>query len=84
MEAKDTVMSPQQRVTFDNRFTTGKVHLRELAEAQAEISYKAGMKEVVEWVKANKSCRSDFMTPGEFYFRIDENEWQAFLKEIET
>ena len=49
-----------------------------------EDGKKAGMKKVVEWVKANKSCRSDFMTPGEFYFRIDENEWQAFCKEIET
>jgi len=56
-------------------------------EAQAEITWdiaeKAGIQKVVDWIKANKSYRSDFMTPGEYYFRIDESQYQAFLKECE-
>jgi len=49
--------------------------LREIAQNQAEISFKAFMQEVVEWMKAkswlvNPSNRSLF-----------EDDWQAKLKE---
>ena len=76
--AKVTGLSPDCQYMYD-------AALPEL-EAQAKITWpiaeKAGVKKVVDWIMANKSFRSDFMTPGEFYFRITENDWQAFLKEV--
>ena len=84
--AKVTGLSPDCQYMYD-------AALPEL-EAQAKITWEArqkevdeaeqrGIKKVVDWIMANKSFRSDFMTPGEFYFRITENDWQAFLKEVE-
>jgi hypothetical protein len=85
MEAKDTVMSEKEWLEIwysgdDERHL--KVHNDYLSGLirQAEISFKAGIEEVMEWIRTNKSCRSDFMTPGEFYFRINEVDWQAFQK----
>lgn len=52
-------------------------------ELQAEISYKAGIREVVEWLRKHMT----FMeweyedSKGIWYCPIDDNEWQAKLKE---
>jgi len=62
-------------------------------EAQAEITWhsrdgdieeaeKRGAEKVVAWVNAHKSRRSDFMTPGEFHFGVNDEDWQAFLKDL--
>jgi hypothetical protein len=46
---------------------------------QAEISFKAGMKEVVEWINAHaKDDRIELITK---FIPISELDWQAFLKE---
>lgn len=44
-----------------------------VAERQAEISFKAGLKETVEWVKTHYAGYQDYT--------ISDNEWQAKLKE---
>ena len=72
MEAKDTVMNFKQMNLL--RSTPA------VAEAQAEISFplgkQEGMQEVAEAIKA-ELFRSSYMG----YLRIDEDWWQAFLKE---
>ena len=73
MEAKDPAMSPEK---------IAKHQLLEIIEA----SKKAGMKEVVKWVRANsqtEKCDPDTMSYFEEYRWIDELDWQAFLKEKE-
>ena len=62
MKAEDTVMD-----TNDKRYHSST--LEEMLYEQAEISFKAGIKEVVEWVSININTDS----------RRDE--WQAKLKE---
>ena len=67
MEAKDTVMNDEQLEKVENdyldedfsvnsvrlgRGNTQELRMR-IAQAQARISFKAGMKEVVEWVNTN-------------------------------
>ena len=62
MEAKDTVMTDVKRteiisrnLTLDSSMhTAGLVIGRKLLEAQAEISFKAGIKEVVKWIEDNR------------------------------
>lgn len=89
MEAKDTVMSgekieeamtvevnhlPLQRhAVFD-----GLSRYKLVAKAQAEISFKAGIREVVEFVLAHKETGL-FFKHGNVY--IKPSEWQAKLKE---
>lgn len=48
MEARDTVMSETQR---GNIFFHGMGTLEEVCRVQAEISFKAGMREVIRWMK---------------------------------
>ena len=55
--------------------------LQAQAEITGEIAYREGIKKVVEWVEKHKSFRSDFMTPGEYYFKVLCDDWQAFKKE---
>ncbi len=78
MEAKDTVMTGKQidaemdRIEkMDSSYTTAE---SELCKTQAEISFKAGIKEVVEWINHN------FWT-GLGAYNIPLKEWQAKLKE---
>ena len=54
MEAKDTVMSDEQlnRIWNVLHKQVGN-RLGYIAQAQAEISFKAGIKEVVEWIVDN-------------------------------
>jgi len=75
MEAKDTVMSDEQIWAIDDTIDLHKDDgkdwwiERHHLKAQAEISYKAGMKEVVEWINTH------------WWDRANYPEWQAFLKE---
>lgn len=52
MKAKDTVMNPQemaQTIIGREDLPMGKA----IAEEQAEVSFKAGVKEVVRWLEQN-------------------------------
>ena len=76
MEAKDTVMAREQlkEITFcriSGRY--GRV-----AEAQAEISFKAGTREVVEWLKERQGNWCDECGT---VIVIELEEWRAKLKE---
>ena len=82
MDWKDTVIKTIQCVcegkVFDELKDTKKDSLTfSLIKAQAEISFKAGIKEVVEWVEMQPE--EDCVECG--YLRlIDRRDWQAFLK----
>ena len=96
MEAKDMVMGKKETLALaDEGAYIGPVllgYLKRVKKAQAEISFKAGRKEVVDWVKDNNALRDepwsteyteaygyDPMVEGDVilsYF-----EWQAKLKE---
>ena len=89
---QQTVMSPEQlEAIIQERFPIFELNeedeeereatIEEIAKAQAEISYKAGMKEVVEWVEAN---HGNLGTEEQPVLTINNLKWQAFLKEIET
>lgn len=83
MKAKDTVMNDEQIKDalrceiskpvewFEGWLIDFETELREIAIAQAEISFKAGIKEVVEWIKS-KAIE---------IIGIPQEEWQAKLKE---
>ena len=86
MEAKDTVMTPEQiqpivgavPIRSDNfGITTQSMLAREkaLIEAQAEISFKTGIKEVVGWVLNNSQW-----LPGRTAAYFQKSEWQAKLR----
>jgi hypothetical protein len=61
MDVKDTVMCEEELddcyfnppTTMDNEFIGYRRVNRHIAETQAEISFKAGMSVVVEWMKEN-------------------------------
>jgi len=78
MEAKDTVMSDEQiEQCCRNGFVWYPIVStadRNIAKAQAEISFKAGIKEVVEWIKLNKFHVDGFPC-------YDYQGWEAKLKD---
>ena len=94
MEAKDTVMSLEQmtdkiwamgcKADDEGVAVTQKLRFEIIAEEQAEISFKAGedkgkqegFDKVVEWVKKHSYKGKFFDT-----LMIENEEWQAFLKE---
>ena len=79
MEAKDTVMK-------DTKIYTGSTpkpadQVRELLEAQAEISFKAGMREVVEFIRENIYGRVvDKEHIHKLRVEIPLIDWKAFIK----
>ena len=88
MEAKDTVMSKSQVNEILKRkgvFIPDFVEYNEshpdykFCLAQAEISFKAGIKEVVDWIEENNS--SSPLVSWITIFRFQEDEWLAKLKE---
>lgn len=55
MEAKDTVMSDKEiigKIIVVNKHAKGREALRIAVQAQGEISFNAGIKEVVEWYES--------------------------------
>ena len=77
MKAEDTVIPVEERIKM------GVWHGREKqAQAQAEVSFKAGIQEVVEWVKTNHGYIG-LCLPNSFlsWIQIDPAKWQAKLKE---
>jgi len=86
MEAKDTVMGDEEVIDAYYGYTihrvaciTEKTRLprRRIAQAQAEISFKAGIGEVVEWIIANKGLGHTM----DSCFHITDKRWQSKLKE---
>jgi hypothetical protein len=53
--------------------------LDEILTEQAEISFKAGIREVVEWVNGHLVDGAIFADPSLWY--LNKNHWQAQLKE---
>lgn len=87
MEAKDTVMSGAEmwNVTVGTSFWSEERKRREVAKAQAEITwpiaFKAGIREVVEWIKTQQLPKE---YQAEEYIGlsvIPDKFWQAKLKE---
>jgi len=89
MEAKDTVLKPQDRVRFanvgdgilTNDFRHDTPHwVINLLEQQAEVSFKAGIKEVVDWIKSTRlTPLPDKPSKGITFF--SNSEFQSKLKE---
>lgn len=94
MEAKDTVMGRAEikrlfdvlpthstsQIAEDVMVETGRI----FAQAQAEISYKAGIREVVEEVRKIMARVRAICLPGEHRLMDEwQIQWQAKLKEWE-
>ena len=75
MEAKDTVMNDQQIDEAVKKFPYFPNAFREVAKAQAEISFKTGIKEVIDWIEWIQPFK------GQFNLQINYNSWQDKLKE---
>jgi len=89
MEAKDTVMSEEQiKMAWYSQLG----HVagdKAIAQAQAEISFKAGIKEVVEWIEENLLVAvKDEMSGSQITVTLgkahESEEWQAKIKEWGT
>jgi len=75
LTAKDTVMSSEAVMAIIRQCEgTVKEAREEVNLAQAEISFKAGRREVVGWVKGHTDKE-------DFYIVIAGDDWQAKLKE---
>ena len=87
MEAKDTVVRDKCHCNYNLRDCVcgcpdcGTVrHINQGKEAQAEISFKTGMKEVVDWINANSQAIPIFWADNVKKV-IEMPAWQAKLKE---
>ena len=80
MEAKDTVMSDEQitpYLSLTDRVGSVVVQQDDAFLAQAEISFKAGIREVVEWIQ-----KFEKQNPAHYsHIQVEKYEWQAKLKE---
>jgi len=82
MEAKDTVMSDEERKKFlpiNDGYSYYKGYGEAISQAQAEISFKAGIREVVEWLQKT-SDNLDYNNTISL-FAVGMGEWEAKLKE---
>jgi len=96
MEARNTVRSDTDLLIIYNKIPNKldrELILRTIAEAQAEISFKAGkqqgIKEVVDWVEKEKQTAyiyegqiSAYDTKHDTTMLLDLGDWQAFLKDM--
>ena len=88
MTWEKTVMSWERiRMVFqeqDKKGTTDNMFRMEaLCAAQAKISYKAGIREVVKWFMDNSVVKNRGHRPWKPYLEVEvtAEEWQAKLKE---
>ena len=86
MKAKDTVMKEREcklifvkSVLFGRR--QGHVNILSELETQAEISFKAGIKEMVEFCEENQMPDNPESNPYPGIIIISKAYWQAKLKE---
>jgi hypothetical protein len=77
MESKDTVMTKDGIIilSYMNPEMIEGI-LQNILEKQAEVSFKAGIKEVVEWIKHQNPSY-----PFSFSLEIKEHQWYSKLKE---
>ncbi len=75
MKASDTVLDEMTRTDI---FYHGAGTLEAVCLVQANISFKAGIKEVVEWVRLNTLSSFDDKDGELLVFGVDD--WQAQLK----
>lgn len=81
MKAKDTVMNDEQkRIAWCKSgsipvglMPTDSIYVQVIAEAQAEISFKAGIKEVGEWL----DTRKEFISYHYFKVELHDSELEA-------
>ena len=74
MKAKDTAMSEEEIWDIIKKYNPWGIEQRlVVAEHQAEISFKAGIKEVVDWLRTN--------LPDEYGSIVGWSVWQAKLKD---
>ncbi len=83
MEAKDTIMSRDNidQIIFRSPYRWQISHVPtalEIAETQAEISFKAGIREVVELLEPSRYYDKEFNC---YFFEVSGDKWQAKLKE---
>jgi len=80
MKAEDTVMNEAEIVkeaSKDSTYCQLSVDIGNwAAKKQAEISFKAGIKEVIEWIENN--AHYSVVKDG---YTLDETDWQFKLKE---
>ena len=78
MEAKETLLTRKQ--ISQALKVTAMGYTQTICEAQAEISFKAGMKKVVEYLNIDFS-HMGLIEGVPAWIPIDWQGWQAFLKE---
>lgn len=92
MDAKDTVIQYAQNRRGKYYFQLGNLFdakviavgsLRALLEKQAELSFKAGMREVIEWINDpfNTCNEVDDLEQPTGMKMFNDSEWQSELKE---
>jgi len=75
MKWEDTVLDDRQLEIHCGVGINHHIPREKKREAQAEVSFKAGMREVVEWVKGKDHPANISQ------IHITKQDWQAFLKE---
>lgn len=95
MKAEDTVMedidivatrvnaSRYLRSTDESRHPLVDIEELAIAKSQASISFKAGMKEVVNWIKENKLAGKTYSLGFGYVYSFPIDIWQAKLKDWE-
>lgn len=80
MKAKDTVMSREQKLEHYSprvdKWVGGRID--KLLQEQAEISFKAGIKEIVDWM--NQYCEETYSHNDRdnfYHIKIHSKEWQT-------
>jgi len=83
MEAKDTVIKFQcsHKVKIGSKEWHNIEGYNLGAQTQAEISFKAGVKKVVEWIEAQRISGFTIIEGVGVGIPISEEKWQAKLKE---
>lgn len=80
MIAKDTVIKLEETTNDSLR-----IHMEKILLEQAEISFRAGIQEVIDWIKEHQSCDITMVTFNrksvELCILIRNDEWQGQLKE---
>lgn len=82
MKAENTVMSDEQ-LTRETFYTDIPASVRFAVQAQAEISFKAGIREVTKWLNSHSSLQQGVDEKGRLSWLV-RDEWQAKLKEWEV
>ena len=75
MEAKDTVMSMKQLLEINNQMPPEAKYgdvFQFIAERQAEISFKTGIKEVLEAIHYEPNSNAFYTQPGELETKFKE------------